>query len=122
MSSYTFPKTALVNDYLIFVLCHIGAVYAHRNEDIVNLGTNSIVKEKQSSSPKEAEKEPSPPSKERNESDTGAVEAEAIRTEADPHVSGPSKKMKTEHSSLLAILFGMDEGELNKILLSEPPP
>lgn len=109
-------------DCLIFVLCRIGAVYAHRNEDIVNLRTSSIVKEKQSSSPKEAEKEPCPPPKERNKPNAGAAEAEAGRTEVDPHVSGPSKKRKTDHSSILAILFGMDEGELNKILLSEPPP
>lgn len=100
----------------------LGVVYAHRNEDIVNVRSSFMVKQKQnlSPSPKEDEKQPCPPPKERKESDVVA-EAEAVAVEEESQVSNASKKRKSEHSSLLAVLMGMDEAELNKLLLSEPP-
>ncbi|KAH6764023.1 switch 2 [Perilla frutescens var. frutescens] len=97
----------------------LGVVYAHRNEDIVNVRSRFAVKEKRNSSPKNDEKQPSPPPEERKEPDDEAV---AVGVEEDSQVSDASKKRKSDHSSLLAVLMGMDEEELNKLLLSQPPP
>ncbi|XP_057796548.1 switch 2-like [Salvia miltiorrhiza] len=93
----------------------LGAVYAHRNEDIVNLGSRFPVNEKQSSSPspKRDEEQPCPPPKQGGESGA-ATEAEVNSSQ----VSDAPKKRKIGHSSILAVLMGMDEAELNKILLA----
>ncbi|KAL7137046.1 hypothetical protein ABFS83_10G068000 [Erythranthe nasuta] len=89
------------------ILEDLGVVYAHRNDDIVNFGSR-IVEGKAVEHMKEDE--------ERKESDntSGAV---SVKENCDDS----SKRRKTEQCSLLAVLMGMDEVELNKLLLSEPP-
>ncbi|KAL7096294.1 hypothetical protein ACP275_10G071600 [Erythranthe tilingii] len=89
------------------ILEDLGVVYAHRNDDIVNFGSR-IVEGKPVEHLKEDE--------ERKASDntSGAV---SVKENCDDS----SKRRKTEQCSLLALLMGMDEVELNKLLLSEPP-
>lgn len=98
----------------------LGAVYAHRNEDVVNLRSRCLVSEKQSSSREQDDEQPRPPPEEIRESDA-AAEAKTVETEMDSSsrvCDASSKKRKSDHSSLLAMLIGIDEGELNKLMLA----
>ncbi|PIN25831.1 Transcription-coupled repair protein CSB/RAD26 (contains SNF2 family DNA-dependent ATPase domain) [Handroanthus impetiginosus] len=103
------------------MLKDLGVVYAHRNEDIVNLRSMSHVDGKPSIRLKEDSKQPcqSPPAEGSNkEPDT----ADVVELKEDsPHVSDSSKRRKSEPCSLLALYMGIDEVELNKLLLSELP-
>ncbi|KAL9153798.1 hypothetical protein ABFS82_10G072000 [Erythranthe guttata] len=89
------------------ILEDLGVVYAHRNDDIVNFGSR-IVEGKAVEHLKEDEERKEP------DNTSGAVSAKE-------NCDDSSKRRKTEQCSLLALLMGMDEVELNKLLLSEPP-
>ncbi|KAG6386943.1 hypothetical protein SASPL_152124 [Salvia splendens] len=95
----------------------LGAVYAHRNEDVVNLRSRCLVNEKQSLSREQDDEQRRPPPEERKESDATG-EAETVEIVMDPPVCDASKKRKSDHSSLLAVLMGIDEAELNKLMLA----
>ncbi|KAL0327911.1 UNVERIFIED_CONTAM: Switch 2 [Sesamum calycinum] len=56
-----------------------------------------------------------PPAEERKESD-----ADEVGVKENSEVSDSSKRRKSDHCSLLALLMGMEEVELNKLLLSDP--
>ncbi|KAL0320097.1 UNVERIFIED_CONTAM: Switch 2 [Sesamum radiatum] len=98
------------------VLEDLGVVYAHRNEDIVNFGSGIHVEGKPSMGLKEDVNQPCSPAEERKESD-----ANEDGGKENSEVSDSSKRRKSDHSSLLALLMGMEEVELNKLLLSDPP-
>ncbi|KAL0405098.1 UNVERIFIED_CONTAM: Switch 2 [Sesamum latifolium] len=98
------------------VLEDLGVVYAHRNEDIVNFGSGIQVEGKPSTGLKEDVNQPCSPTEERKESD-----ADEVGVKENSEVSDSSKRRKSDHSSLLALLMGMEEVELNKLLLSDPP-
>ncbi|KAL0311159.1 UNVERIFIED_CONTAM: Switch 2 [Sesamum angustifolium] len=97
------------------VLEDLGFVYAHRNEDIVNFGSGIQVEGKPSMGLKEDVNQPCPPAEERKESD-----ADEVGVKENSEVSDSSKRRKSDHCSLLALLMGMEEVELNKLLLSDP--
>ncbi|KAK4386341.1 Switch 2 [Sesamum angolense] len=97
------------------VLEDLGVVYAHRNEDIVNFGSGIQVEGKPSVGLKEDVKQPCSPAEERKESD-----ADEVGVKENSEVSDSSKRRKSDHCSLLALLMGMEEVELNKLLLSDP--
>ncbi|XP_042042136.1 switch 2-like [Salvia splendens] len=97
----------------------LGAVYAHRNEDVVNLRSRCLVSEKQSSSLEQDDEQPCPALEERKESDAAAdTETETVEMVMDPPICDASKKRKNDHSSFLAVLMGIDEAELNKLMLA----
>ncbi|KAL3848831.1 hypothetical protein ACJIZ3_010713 [Penstemon smallii] len=106
----------------------VGIVYAHRNEDIVNYGSRVPVSVKQSNHLKEDFKQPTP-TFESKESDAIGVKESAEVAESDEFglkenveiAKSSSKISKNDNSSLLALFMGMDEVELNKLLVSEPP-
>ncbi|XP_011085388.1 switch 2 isoform X2 [Sesamum indicum] len=98
------------------VLEDLGVVYSHRNEDIVNFGSGIQVEGKPSMGLKEDVNQPCSPAEERKESD-----ADEVGVKETSEVSDSSKRRKSDHCSLLALLMGMEEVELNKLLLSDPP-
>lgn len=89
-------------------------MYAHRNEDIVNMGSRLPVNEKPNARSEEDEKQTCLPAEERKESDE-------VEVRENSQVPDSSKKRKRGDSSLLALLMGMEEAELDKILFSQPP-
>ncbi|KAI3451384.1 hypothetical protein Pfo_008049 [Paulownia fortunei] len=96
----------------------LGVVYAHRNEDIVNFGSGVLVEGKPSMPLKEDVKQPCPlpPAEETEKSD-----ADAVGLKENSEVSDSSKRRKSDQCSLLALFMGIEEFELNKLLLGEPP-
>ncbi|KAL8506575.1 hypothetical protein ACS0TY_017461 [Phlomoides rotata] len=88
----------------------LGVVYAHRNEDIVNLGSGLLINEKPCTHSREDDdKQPCLPAEERKESDE-------VEVRESSQVCDSSKKRKRDHSGLLAIFMGMEKDELDKIL------
>ncbi|KAK4486941.1 hypothetical protein RD792_006256 [Penstemon davidsonii] len=106
----------------------VGIVYAHRNEDIVNYGSMVPISVKQSNHLKEDFKQRTP-TFESKESDAigvkesaGVAESDKFGLKENVEVAKPSSEIsKNDNSSLLALFMGMDEVELNKLLVSEPP-
>ncbi|XP_073061111.1 LOW QUALITY PROTEIN: switch 2 [Primulina eburnea] len=102
------------------VLEDLGIVYTHRNEDIVNL--RSMIREegKQRGKLKENVKKPRPPRppplppQETEASD-------ALEPKESTEIVGTSRDTKSDEcNGLLAVLMGMEEDELNKLLSCTP--
>ncbi|CAA0808827.1 Switch 2 [Striga hermonthica] len=88
----------------------LGAVYAHRNEDIVNAGSGAVVQGK----PRAVLKE--------DVNLKQKIQIDLVPEEAkDSDSSQICKRRKSDDCSFLATLMGMEECELNKLLNSEPP-
>ncbi|KAL6538250.1 Swi5 complex subunit Swi2 [Orobanche gracilis] len=117
------PKDKRKTRILDPTLEDLGVVYAHRNEDIVNVGSRVVVDGKSRIHLKEDVKQPPhslPAAEDKKGSDADAA---TIVPKKISRVSDSSKRRKNDEcSSLLALLMGMEESELNKLLLSEPPP
>ncbi|KAL3632298.1 Swi5 complex subunit Swi2 [Castilleja foliolosa] len=90
----------------------LGVVYAHRNEDIVNAGSGVVLVDgkprMRANTAEETKESDAPPNI--------VVEPKEINAQ----VSDSSKRQKNDDCSLLALLMGMEEFELNKLLHSEP--
>ncbi|KAK6120681.1 hypothetical protein DH2020_045579 [Rehmannia glutinosa] len=106
----------------------LGAVYTHRNEDVVNFGGSGsgvLVEDgKPSMRLKEDVKQPCPLPSTAHEETTkeSDADADAVGVKENCDVSdSSSKRRKSEHCDLLALFMGMEEFELNNLLLSEPP-
>ncbi|KAL6536897.1 Swi5 complex subunit Swi2 [Orobanche hederae] len=117
------PKDKRKTRILDPTLEDLGVVYAHRNEDIVNVGSRVVVDGKSRIHLMEDVKQP-PHSLPAAEDKKGPdADAATIVPKEISRVSDSSKRRKgDEYSSLLALLMGMEESELNKLLLSEFPP
>ncbi|KAK6141101.1 hypothetical protein DH2020_025156 [Rehmannia glutinosa] len=102
----------------------LGAVYTHRNEDVVNFGgsgSGMLVEDgKLSMRLKEDVKQPCPLPPTAHEETTKESDAVGVKENCDVCDSS-SKRRKSEHCDLLALFMGMEEFELNNLLLSEPP-
>ncbi|XP_073299130.1 switch 2 [Primulina huaijiensis] len=102
------------------VLEDLGIVYTHRNEDIVNL--RSMIREegKQSGKLKENVKKPRPPRQPLHPPQETEA-SDALEPKESTEIVGTSGERKSDECNmLLAVLMGMEEDELNKLLSCTP--
>ncbi|XP_051136079.1 switch 2 isoform X2 [Andrographis paniculata] len=94
------------------VFRNLGVVYAHRNEDVVNI--RSVIRAKKTPLRGDREQARSPPTEELNEIPKESNEEK--KDETDHHDLDSSKRRKHDQCSLLSIFMGIEEVELRKLL------
>ncbi|GFP78776.1 switch 2 [Phtheirospermum japonicum] len=99
---------------------NLSVVYAHRNEDIVNAGSGAVVDGKPRVHVNDEVKQPCPLPAAEETKESDAADIAVGPKEINSQVSDSSKRQKNDDCSLLALLMGMEEFELNKLLHSEP--